>query len=43
MAAALEPVTTSRPRPPTGFIESPLKPVTLCLMLATVEQALHAP
>ena len=24
-----------------GFIESPLKPMTLCLMLATVEQALR--
>jgi GNAT superfamily N-acetyltransferase len=26
-----------------GFIESPLKPMTLCLMLATVEQALREP
>jgi len=24
-----------------GFIESPIKPMTLCLMLATVEQALR--
>ena len=26
-----------------GFIESPIKPMTLCLMLATVEQALREP
>ena len=26
-----------------GFIESPVKPMTLCLMLATVEQALREP
>lgn len=26
-----------------GFIESPLKPMTLCLMLATVDQALREP
>lgn len=26
-----------------GFIESPLQPMTLCLMLATVEQALREP
>lgn len=26
-----------------GFIESPIKPMTLCLMLATVEPALHEP
>ena len=26
-----------------GFIESPIKPMTLCLMLATIEQALREP
>ena len=26
-----------------GFIESPIKPMTLCLMLATVDQALREP
>jgi len=26
-----------------GFIESPIKPMTLCLMLTTVEQALREP
>jgi len=26
-----------------GFIESPVKPMTLCLMLGTVEQALREP
>ena len=26
-----------------GFMESPVKPMTLCLMLATVDQALRAP
>ena len=26
-----------------GFVESPIKPMTLCLMLATVEQALREP
>lgn len=26
-----------------GFIESPIRPMTLCLMLATVEQALREP
>jgi GNAT superfamily N-acetyltransferase len=26
-----------------GFIESPVKPMTLCLMLATIEQALREP
>ena len=26
-----------------GFIESPVKPMTLCLMLATVDQALREP
>lgn len=26
-----------------GFIESPIKPMTLCLMLATVQQALREP
>lgn len=26
-----------------GFIESPIKPMTLCLMLATVEQAMREP
>ena len=26
-----------------GFVESPVKPMTLCLMLATVEQALREP
>ena len=29
--------------PSRGFIESPVKPMTLCLMLATVEQALREP
>lgn len=28
---------------PRGFIESPVRPMTLCLMLATVEQALREP
>ena len=26
-----------------GFIESPVKPMTLCLMLATVDKALREP
>jgi len=26
-----------------GFIESPVKPMTLCLMLVTVDQALREP
>jgi GNAT superfamily N-acetyltransferase len=26
-----------------GFIESPVRPMTLCLMLATIEQALREP
>ncbi|MEO8855897.1 MAG: GNAT family N-acetyltransferase, partial [Burkholderiaceae bacterium] len=26
-----------------GFVESPVKPMTLCLMLATVDQALREP
>lgn len=26
-----------------GVVTTPIQPMTLCLMLATVEQALHAP